>query len=113
MKTIIAGSREGITYKDIEEAVKNAGWSITQVVSGCARGADKLGEHWAKMNLIPIVEFPADWEGYGKSAGAIRNSRMAGYAEALIAVWDGKSRGTQHMIKVATARGLKVFVHCV
>jgi hypothetical protein len=29
---------------------------------------------------------------------------------ALIAVWDGKSPGTKHMIETAKARGLPVFV---
>jgi hypothetical protein len=35
---------------------------------------------------------------------------MAKYADALIAVWDGKSRGTKNMIDEAKKLGLKVYV---
>lgn len=113
MKTIIAGSRQGVTLKDVEEAMAKCGWVITSVVSGCARGVDTMGAMIAERRGIPVHEYPADWETYGKSAGSFRNGQMANNAEALIAVWDGKSKGTQNMIKGATARGLRVFVHCV
>jgi hypothetical protein len=36
---------------------------------------------------------------------------MAGMADALIAVWDGKSRGTKNMIETAQSMGLKLHVH--
>ncbi len=72
-----------------------------------ARGADKLGYDWGKANNIPIAEFPADWNRYGKSAGYRRNVEMAKNADALLALWDGKSRGTRHMIEIAVCQGLK------
>lgn len=110
MKTIIAGSR---TITDIDEALNNFNdWTITEVVSGCARGVDKLGEVWATTNNIPIKRFPADWNNLGKSAGYVRNHQMADYAEALIAIWDGKSKGTKHMIDIANNKKLKVVVIC-
>lgn len=85
-------------------------WDITEVVSGCARGVDLLGEAWAKGAGIPVTRFPAIWEVHGKAAGAIRNQQMAEYAKALVAIWDGKSPGTKDMIRKAKARGLKVVV---
>ena len=36
---------------------------------------------------------------------------MANYADALIAFWDGNSKGTKHMIELAKSRGLKVYVY--
>ena len=111
MKTIIAGSRDGVTSKHVCEAVLYAGWDITEVVSGEARGADKFGEQWAEAVKIPIKRFPADWDKYGKSAGYRRNEEMAGYAQALIAVWNGTSKGTANMIELATKAGLMVYVH--
>jgi hypothetical protein len=54
--------------------------------------------------------FPADWKTHGKAAGPIRNRQMAKNAEALIALWDGNSRGTKNMIETATKLGLKVYV---
>lgn len=111
MKVIIAGSRGIVDYTTLELAIINAGFPITEVVSGTARGVDQLGEFWAKRNNIPVKQFPADWNGkYGKSAGMMRNNQMAEYAEALIALWDGKSKGTKQMIERARAVKLLVYV---
>lgn len=109
MRVIVAGSR---TIRDrvlVDKAIKDSGFEITELVSGCAQGVDQLGEWWANRNKIPIRKFPAVWS-MGRSAGIQRNIQMANYAEALIAVWDGTSRGTKHMIDEARKRGLKVYV---
>lgn len=113
MKVIIAGGRNVTTYAYVEDAVKDSGFNITEVVSGCARGADTLGEKYANNNGITIKKFPADWDTHGKRAGYIRNCQMGDYADALIAIWDGESRGTKHMIDYATKKGLEVFVYRV
>ena len=52
--------------------------------------------------------FLADWDQFGKSAGYKRNIQMAEHADALIAIWDGKSKGTMHMITEACKRNLRV-----
>lgn len=111
MRTIIAGSR---TINDIQQlitAVDKCGWTITRVVSGRAKGADHLGELWAEFMNIPVDLYSADWKKHGRSAGYIRNTEMANNAEALIALWDGESRGTKHMIDIAKEKGLSVYVH--
>lgn len=113
MKVIIAGSRTISDPLDIRLAVRASGFVITEVVSGSARGADRLGEYWAEENHVPVKSFLADWAKHGKAAGAIRNLAMAEYADALIAVWDGASKGTAHMIKSARAKGLRIFVQPV
>jgi len=110
MKTIIAGSRTIDDVEIVENAIRDSDFKITEVVSGCGHGVDRIGEEWAGNNQVPIKYFPADWNAHGKAAGPIRNAQMAEYADALIAVWDGKSRGTKNMIDEATKRGLKVFV---
>ena len=79
-------------------------------MSGHARGADKLGEAYAQSKGYDVKIMPADWETYGKSAGYKRNEAMAGVSDALVAFWDGKSRGTMHMINLAKAKGLRVHV---
>ena len=107
MKVVIAGTRykdkEGkIVFDDynlVVEAVKRSGFQITQVVSGCAIGADRLGERWANSNNVPIKEMPADWNRYGNAAGPMRNKAMAQYADAAIVVWDGKSPGSRNMVE--------------
>jgi YspA, cpYpsA-related SLOG family len=110
MKTIIAGSRTVESYDDIIRAIEAAGWRPTLVISGTARGADRLGERWARENNVPLRQMPADWDRYGKRAGYLRNSAMLEHADALIALWDGQSRGTRHMIETAKDKGLVVFV---
>jgi hypothetical protein len=110
MKTIIAGSRGVIDVRFITKAVFDSQFEITEVVSGTARGVDQLGEKWASFVSIPVKRFPANWDLHGKSAGYKRNEEMAEYADALIAIWDGESRGTLHMINIANSKGLKVFV---
>jgi len=109
--TIIAGSRSITSTAVVEEAIRRSGFKIAAVISGDAPGVDRIGAKWALKNNIPVVHMPAKWDKHGKKAGFIRNEEMAARADALIAVWDGKSPGTAHMIKVAKQRGLKVFVY--
>jgi hypothetical protein len=112
MKTIIAGSRTINDLRLLEQVIEDSGFTITEVVCGGARGVDDLGRKWAgNGNRVPVKMFPADWDTHGKSAGYKRNVEMANYADALIAVWDGQSRGTKHMIDIARSKGLTVFVH--
>lgn len=113
MKTIICGGRDKVSYQDVVDAAESCPWAITEVVCGKARGADTFGEMWAKKMSIPVKEFPADWKNLGKAAGPIRNAQMGDYAEATIAVWDGISRGTKHMIDYSTKKGLKVHIHII
>jgi hypothetical protein len=116
MRTIIAGSRSVTDYEVLMSAMMataEEGWEITQVISGGAAGADKLGEEFARICELPLRVFPADWKSHGKAAGVIRNIEMAQNADALVALWDGQSKGTAHMIRIAKERGLKVYVHRV
>ncbi len=85
--------------------------SITVAISGTARGADKFGEAVAAAEGWGIERHPADWDRHGRRAGYLRNAHMASLAEALVAVWDGESRGTKHMIDLSERAGLRVFVH--
>ncbi len=110
MRTVIAGGRNLKDYKLVIKAVDRCGWLPTIVLSGAAKGADKLGEKWARANDIPVELYPADWNKHGISAGVKRNVLMASRAEALIALWDGKSSGTKHMIRECHKRGLKISV---
>ena len=113
-RVIIAGTR---TYDDYETLKAYADYKLSrieediEIVSGSARGADALGERYAKEKGYSVKRFPAEWERYGKRAGPRRNEAMAEYADALLAYWDGESRGTKNMIELAKASGLKVGVY--
>lgn len=109
MKVIIAGSRQA-EYHHVGKALFECPFKqeITEVVCGCAKGADTHGRSWADKLKIPVKSFPANWDLYGKSAGPIRNEEMAKYAEALILVWNGRSPGSANMLKTAKIYGLQI-----
>ena len=100
VRVIIAGSRSYPGgYEGVHRAVMASGFLVATVISGVARGADLEGERWARSHGLPIEYYPANWKKHGKKAGMIRNQQMADVADALIALWDGKSRGTRDMIE--------------
>lgn len=111
MKTIIAGSREA-TPEDVWSALLSCEWrhEITGVLCGMAKGADLHGKAWADANKIPVSRWPANWNAYGSAAGPIRNQQMVDRADALIAAWDGVSKGTADVIAKAKSKGLRVHV---
>lgn len=114
MKLIIAGTRSlEVPDSFIESLVKMHRLQLTEVVSGAcgfsegqcvsdgplAKGIDGCGEYYARSRHLPIVSFYANWGLHGKSAGPLRNKAMASYADALLLIWDGKSRGSNNMRK--------------
>ncbi len=110
MRTIVAGSRSCKDYNTVAKAIWDCPWDVTTIISGTAPGVDRMGELYAKESGIPLIRMPADWTRYGRGAGKIRNIEMALVADALVAVWDGVSPGTGHMIDTARAKGLKIYV---
>lgn len=111
MKVIVAGSRDGFVARNVFEAIEESKFIITELVSGAARGVDRDGEYYAKLNNIPIKRFIPDWDKDKKAAGHIRNRKMGDYADALIAVWDGKSPGTKGMINYMTKLNKPFYVY--
>jgi len=112
-RIIIAGSRNFNNYELLKEKcdyyLKNKQADEVIIVSGTARGADQLGERYARERGLQIESYPANWTKYGKRAGYLRNQEMANVADGLIAFWDGKSRGTKHMIDIMNEKD----VNCV
>lgn len=118
MRVIIAGSRGVFEIARVEHAMQQAyffsGIAPSVVLCGDARGVDKLGEKWARGRGIAVEHFPAQWRGldggFDARAGFRRNQQMAESADALVAVWDCRSKGTLDMIKRAASRKLKIYV---
>ena len=102
-RIVVAGCRY---YNDYEQAKEFIEICISKIrkeytlifISGCCSGADMLGERFAKENGFEIERYPADWIKYGKSAGPIRNKKMAQVGDFFICFWDYKSNGTKSMI---------------
>lgn len=93
------------------QAVEQSGMDPTHIISGGARGVDRLAGEYAALRGIGFTEYAADWDRYGKRAGFIRNYVMVGAADAVIAIWDGTSSGTRHSIESARSCGKEVFVY--
>lgn len=110
-RIIIAGGRTFTDYDLLKSKLDLilSGLKDIEIVSGTCRGADILGERYAKERAYGIKYFPADWT-KGKGAGFTRNNQMARYATHLVAFWDGQSRGTKHMIDLARFKNLQVRV---
>jgi hypothetical protein len=117
MKVIICGSRTVTDYGLVAEIIHAVeqllGYPFSEIVSGTASGVDSIGAKYGKSACIPVKEFPADWNKYGRRAGYLRNAEMVKYADALIAIWDGKSRGTKHAIDLAFHKGIPVYIFTV
>lgn len=81
------------------------------IISGGARGADLLAKKYAKDHKeVHYVEYPADWKLHGKGAGHVRNVTIVKESHAVLAFWDGKSKGTKHTLGVAQSLGKTVKV---
>ena len=112
-RTVIAGSRSVDEYDRIVNAIESAPFEIATVISGGANGVDTLGEQWANENGIPVRQYlPEEFEERASDRGMpsplVRNEKMAEVGEALLAIWDGESRGTKHMVSCAEREGIPV-----
>jgi len=115
MKVAIVGSRSfndyGTLKAVIEMTCQTYGIEIDTIVSGGARGTDRLGEMFAKEKGYETLIFPADWDKYGKRAGFIRNVEIIDNCDACIAFWDGESHGTKHDIELCQEKNKPCYVY--
>lgn len=109
---IIAGTRTFSDYdlleKTMDKLLSQKKFSMIKVRCGLCRGADRLGEKYARKRQYEVEYFQADWKRYGKKAGPRRNEQMAIGADALVVFWDGKSKGTYSMIQYAKQYNLQI-----
>jgi hypothetical protein len=100
MKLVVSGSR---SIKDKEVVFRNiylcmVDICVDQIVCGGAKGVDMSAILWAMKEKVPYTVYLPNYNMYGKIAPLVRNEKMASYGNALLALWDGKSRGTIHMV---------------
>ena len=117
-RIIIAGCRTFTCYEEAKEAICRDLASFQSVesfrlLSGGCRGADQLGERFAKEAGLEIERYMPEWEKYGRAAGPLRNKRMIDHCDAVICFWDGKSKGTASLIRYARKVNKPLFLHMV
>jgi len=122
MRVLVCGGRDygAFSYIDAQEypeeynnrvrqyeaAIKILNKSNLVIISGMAKGADTIAARWAYENDVKLLEFQAEWDKYGKSAGFIRNTRMLEEEPTHIIAFPG-GKGTRHMVKKALSCGVK------
>jgi len=106
MRVAVIGSRN----LEIEDIGKYTPPKTTEIVSGGARGIDTVAKNYAIKNNIKLVEFKPDYRRYGKGAPLKRNLQIIAYADIVIAIWDGKSKGTKYVIDNCEKNKLKVII---
>jgi hypothetical protein len=114
MKLAVVGSRDFSDYELLKSKLDiiHKTQIITLIISGGAQGADSLAEKWAKENNVKTSIFYPDWNQFGKSAGYKRNVEIVKNADAVIAFWDGTSKGTKITIDLAkTLEKSHVVIH--
>ena len=126
MNLLVAGSRD---FQPVwENGTLKSGWtqaqmsntlsaalealreSVSVVVHGAARGVDQMAGEWAIELGLAVDAHPADWNNLGKRAGYVRNAEMVKIADCAIFVWDGKSKGTRHSIRLVHDKGIPYVV---
>ncbi len=113
MKVVIAGCRYYTNYEEAKSFINECLFEIKEdiiIVSGCANGADLLGERYAAENGLKIERFPAKWNVFGRAAGPIRNKTMVENSDMIICFWDYKSKGTKSLILLAKKCNKKTII---
>lgn len=106
MKVGVIGSRSFADYELLKTKLLYylpkvggiGGWTI---VSGGAKGADSLAALFADEYKLPKIIHLPNYEKYGRQAPLTRNDLIIKDSQAIIAFWDGESRGTLDSIKKA------------
>lgn len=115
---VIAGTRSFNDYSllsaVLDQYIPTLGVKDITILSGHghpskdAKGADYLGEQYAKEHDYPVSIFPANWDKFGRAAGPIRNSVMAKQADGLVIFWNQRSRGSPSIMNEARKRSLPI-----
>jgi hypothetical protein len=140
MRLIVSGSRSIKDYDKVAlvlnhllAQIVSQGLTIDELVEGEAYGVDLLAKRWAIESKIPVKPFPADWDNldgvpegkirvnsqgkkYNVAAGYERNQQMVNYmapTDLFVAIWDGKSGGTEDCAERAKKKGLQILTFVV
>jgi len=110
MRVLVCGGRDYDNAVQLQKYMNtlDAAEGVSVVIHGAARGADSLAGRWGISRRKEVIPYPADWRKHGRAAGPIRNKQMLdeGKPDLVIAFLGG--RGTENMIKQATAAGVPV-----
>lgn len=112
MRTIITGSKTVVIYSDLLDAIENAPFKITSIVSGIIYWGDQLGERYAAEKNLPIkqIDINRTLQSHHNKLEYSRMVEMVGNADALIVLWSGMSKDTQTITRIARRKGVAIFI---
>ena len=100
MKLLIVGSRS-ITDFDLSPYVSA---DVDTIISGGAGGVDTLAVQYADTHRLSKYIIRPRYDLYRRAAPLKRNEQMVDVSDAVLVIWDGQSKGTQHTISYATKK---------
>ena len=108
MNVLVCGGRDYTDEKRLFDLLDFNRGKIRMIVHGAAKGADTLAGKWAATRLVPCLRVPAEWEKFGKRAGAVRNRLMLALVEVDLVVAFPGGAGTKMMMELARKDGVRV-----
>jgi len=106
MKVAVVGSR-ALQISDLGAYLPK---ETSEVISGGALGVDSCAREYALAHDLKLTEFLPDYPRYKRKAPLVRNRLIVEAADRVVALWDGKSRGTMHTVGLARQLGRPVDV---
>lgn len=107
MRVAVVGSRS-LSVSNLAEYLPDG---VTEIVSGGAQGVDRSAREYARSHRLKLTEFLPEYELYGRAAPIKRNVTIIENADSVIALWDGKSRGTAFVIAECKKRAIPCKVY--
>ena len=104
MKIAVIGSRNLLPF-DLGKYIPE---SVSEIISGGAKGVDSMAKNYAITHNIILTEYLPEYNRYGKGAPLKRNIKIIEEANRVIAFWDGKSKGTKFVIDECRKRGKEI-----
>ena len=108
-----------ITTEDVEQAVFDSGFSVTEVLSL----EIDVGTMWAEQEGISSSIYPVEWNNlkgcsspkvnkwgqqYNPQAGSIRNQNLVQNADGMILFWSEEDKQSEYIIKGMKKEGKRV-----
>lgn len=108
MRLLVTGGRDFKNFAYIRQVLNMVSTAVplSVLIHGDAPGVDRLCKAWASQHSIPVLPYPADWDGLGPSAGPIRNSEMLLDSYPDIVVSFPGNTGTRNMKKKVRKAGV-------
>lgn len=104
MKIAVIGSRNLLPF-DLGKYIPE---SVSEIISGGAKGVDSMAKNYAITHNIILTEYLPEYNRYGKGAPLKRNIKIIEEANRVIAFCDGKSKGTKFVIDECRKRGKEI-----